>query len=79
MSPREVYLADYPSVPYQEALNLQRQILSAKIEGTFPDVLILLEHPPTVVAPKCKPLRARIWAIFTLPSIGRRALSCWTM
>jgi lipoyl(octanoyl) transferase len=48
MSPREVYLADYPSVPYQEALNLQWQILSVKIEGTFPDVLILLEHPPVI-------------------------------
>ncbi|NIO05418.1 MAG: lipoyl(octanoyl) transferase LipB [Proteobacteria bacterium] len=48
MSGREVYLADYPSLHYQEALNLQRRILSAKMEGDFPDTLLLLEHPPVI-------------------------------
>ncbi len=48
MSRREVYLARYPSLLYDEALNLQRHILSAKMEGDFPDTLILLEHPPVI-------------------------------
>lgn len=45
---REVYLASYPRMPYRQALNLQREVLSAKIEGGFPDTLILLEHPPVI-------------------------------
>ena len=45
---REVYLADYASLPYQEALDLQRQIVSAKTEMDFPDTLLLLEHPPVI-------------------------------
>ncbi|MBW2059564.1 MAG: lipoyl(octanoyl) transferase LipB [Deltaproteobacteria bacterium] len=48
MSRREVYLASYPLVPYGEALNLQRRVVSAKIERGFPDTLILLEHPPVI-------------------------------
>jgi len=48
MSRREVYLSSYPSIPYREALNLQRRVLSAKIEGNFPDTLLLLEHPPVI-------------------------------
>lgn len=48
MSQREVFLASYPSFPYPEALDLQRRVLSAKIEGEFPDTLIILEHPPVI-------------------------------
>jgi lipoate-protein ligase B len=48
MSQRDVYLANYRCLPYQEALDLQRRILSAKIEGDFSDTLILLEHPPVI-------------------------------
>jgi len=29
-------------------LNLQKRVLSAKIEGDFPDTLLLLEHPPVI-------------------------------
>jgi lipoate-protein ligase B len=48
MSKRDVYLASYPSLHYGEPLHLQRRVLSAKIEGDFPDTLILLEHPPVI-------------------------------
>jgi lipoate-protein ligase B len=48
MSPRDVHLASFECVPYGEALELQRRILSAKIDGDFPDTLLLLEHPPVI-------------------------------
>jgi lipoyl(octanoyl) transferase len=34
-------------VPYAEALALQKQIEAQRQEGGVPDVLLLLEHPPT--------------------------------
>jgi lipoate-protein ligase B len=45
---REVYLANYNLLPYEEALHLQRRVVIEKIEGTFPDTLLLLEHPPVI-------------------------------
>jgi lipoate-protein ligase B len=45
---REVYLADYAALPYEEALNLQRRVVAEKIEAPFPDTLLLLEHPPVI-------------------------------
>lgn len=35
-------------VPYAEAFALQRTLHAARAEGRIPDVLLLLEHPPTV-------------------------------
>jgi lipoate-protein ligase B len=34
-------------VPYDLALRLQQALLSARAEGLIPDVLLLLQHPPT--------------------------------
>jgi lipoyl(octanoyl) transferase len=34
-------------VPYLEALALQKRLEAARQEGRIPDVLLLLEHPPT--------------------------------
>jgi lipoate-protein ligase B len=34
-------------VPYPEALALQKRLESARQDGRVPDVLLLLEHPPT--------------------------------
>ena len=48
MSRREVLLGNYLSLPYNDALNLQRRILAEKIERDFPDTLLLLEHPPVI-------------------------------
>lgn len=45
---REVYLANYATLPYEEALNLQRRVVAGKSEAAFPDTLILLEHPPVI-------------------------------
>jgi lipoyl(octanoyl) transferase len=35
-------------VPYQEAWDLQRSLAAAVAEGTSPDTIVFLEHPPTV-------------------------------
>ncbi len=34
--------------PYLDALALQRRIAGARVAGTIPDVLLLLEHPPVL-------------------------------
>ena len=34
--------------PYLAAWNLQRRLAEARAEGRAPDVLLLLEHPPTI-------------------------------
>ena len=45
---REVYLAGHAVLPYEEALDLQRRVVARKIETTFPDTLLLLEHPAVI-------------------------------
>jgi lipoyl(octanoyl) transferase len=35
-------------VPYQEAWDLQRAVAAEVAEGTRPDTILLLEHPPTI-------------------------------
>jgi lipoyl(octanoyl) transferase len=35
-------------VPYREAWELQRSLAAAVLEGTRPDTILFLEHPPTV-------------------------------
>ncbi len=42
------YLLDAGLVPYLEALELQRSIATAVIEGTVPETIVLLEHPPVI-------------------------------
>ena len=37
-------------VPYEEAWDLQRAVAAEVAEGTRPDTILLLEHPPTVTA-----------------------------
>jgi len=39
-------------IEYQEAYNLQRTLHQQRAEGKIPDVLLLLEHPPTVTIGK---------------------------
>jgi len=34
-------------MPYPEALALQKRLEAARQDGRIPDVLLLLEHPPT--------------------------------
>ena len=45
MQARVIHLGE---TPYAEALALQREIAAAVKEGTAPDTVILLEHPPVV-------------------------------
>ncbi len=37
---------------YQEAYHLQRTLHQQRVEGKIPDVLLLLEHPPTITIGK---------------------------
>lgn len=41
-------LLDLPRTEYQEALDIQHAAVERKVTGKGPEVLILLEHPPTV-------------------------------
>jgi len=41
-------LVDLPTTGYDHSLDLQKSIVRAKIRNGGPDVLLLLEHPPTV-------------------------------
>jgi lipoyl(octanoyl) transferase len=46
---RELWVARLGSVPYADALELQRALARARIAGELPqDLLLLLEHPPVV-------------------------------
>jgi lipoyl(octanoyl) transferase len=42
------YLWNLGLVPYGEALDLQRSLAGAVSQGTIPDTVLLLEHPPVV-------------------------------
>lgn len=49
MSRPKLLVADLGTVPYLEALALQRAVARARISGAFSDdLLLLLEHPPVV-------------------------------
>ena len=45
----ELWVVDLGTVPYEEALELQRSLARERISGAIPeDILLLLEHPPVV-------------------------------
>jgi len=47
LSSEKVYVADYLGVmPYEHALKLQQRLVQSRAEGSIPDVLLLLQHPP---------------------------------
>jgi len=47
LSAKEVCVAGYLGVmPYDLALKRQQELMQARAEGTIPDVLLLLQHPP---------------------------------
>jgi lipoyl(octanoyl) transferase len=46
---RELWVVFLGTVPYEEALELQRELARERISGAIPqDMLLLLEHPPVV-------------------------------
>ena len=46
---RELWVVSLGTVPYEEALELQRELARERISGAIPqDMLLLLEHPPVV-------------------------------
>jgi lipoyl(octanoyl) transferase len=40
------------AVPYQDAWDLQREVHAGVVDGSLPDTVLLLEHPPTYTAGK---------------------------
>lgn len=44
----KLFFADLGVVPYQEALQVQHDLQSARRDERIPDVILLLEHPPVV-------------------------------
>ncbi len=42
------YLLDAGLVPYRDGLELQRSLAAAVLEGTIPETIVLLEHPPVI-------------------------------
>ncbi len=48
-SAKKMYFAGYLGViPYESALKLQRRLAQARGEGSIPDVVLLLQHPPVL-------------------------------
>lgn len=45
---RGAYLLQLGTVPYLEALELQRSLAGAVSQGAIPDTVVFLEHPPVV-------------------------------
>ncbi len=43
---RELWVSHLGTLPYGEALNLQRGLRERRLAGELPDILLLLEHPP---------------------------------
>jgi lipoyl(octanoyl) transferase len=46
--PRGAYLMNLGLTGYREAWELQRSLAAAVTQGAIPDMVILLEHPPTI-------------------------------
>jgi len=45
----QLWIANLGTMPYGEALELQRSVAAARISGAIPeDILLLVEHPPVV-------------------------------
>ena len=45
---RGAYLLKLGVTPYLEALELQRSLAQAVLQGTIPDTVVMLEHPPVI-------------------------------
>jgi len=45
---REIEIRRLGTVPYDEALAMQRQLLEERRAGRVPDLLLLLQHPPVI-------------------------------
>jgi lipoyl(octanoyl) transferase len=48
VEPRRAHVAHLGVVPYREALELQRAVAREVADGSAPDTLLFLEHPPTI-------------------------------
>jgi lipoyl(octanoyl) transferase len=67
----ELWVVNLGTVPYQEALELQRSLAAERISGAIPeDVLLLLEHPPVVTLGRSAKARNLISSADFLASKG---------
>jgi lipoyl(octanoyl) transferase len=46
--PRDAYLLNLRLTPYRAAWDLQRSLAAAVKQGTIPDTVVMVEHPPVV-------------------------------
>jgi lipoyl(octanoyl) transferase len=46
--PANLAVRDLGCMPYPEAMSLQDELVEARLNGTIPDTLLLLEHPPVI-------------------------------
>ena len=67
-SPKTCYVVALGTIDYQQALDLQLRISAAKKDGYAPDLLLLLEHPPTITLG-----RSREWHNLLAPEEVLRA------
>jgi lipoate-protein ligase B len=67
----ELWVVNLGTVPYEEALELQRALARDRISGAIPeDVLLLLEHPPVVTLGRATKARNMISSPEFLASKG---------
>ena len=57
---RPGYVLQLGLVPYNEAWDLQRSVAAAVSEGSLPDTIVLLEHPPVVTLGRRADLAAEL-------------------
>ena len=67
----ELWVVNLGTVPYEEALELQRALARDRISGAIPeDMLLLLEHPPVVTLGRATKARNMISSPEFLASRG---------
>lgn len=67
----ELWVVNLGTVPYEDALELQRALARERISGTIPeDMLLLLEHPPVVTLGRSAKARNLISSAEFLASKG---------
>ncbi len=68
---RELWVVNLGTVPYEDALELQRALARERISGAIPeDMLLLLEHPPVVTLGRSAKARNLISSADFLASKG---------
>lgn len=70
MQQKVLLIYDLPVVEFEEALQLQKRLVQARIAGKIPDVLLLLEHPPVLTIGRFGTIKDIIAPMETLAQEG---------